>query len=125
EKTEAEQALAAWMESNTIENAWNMAPTLVSIGMNAKELECARNEFDGPLLSEALSWLEAMVSSMQLVGTIEESIGRVTDLVRAVKSYAYEGKGLKQSIDIIESIHDTMHILAHKLREKEFVIEKK
>ena len=82
------------------------------------------NEFDGPMLSEALSWLEAMVSSMQLVGTIEESIGRVTDLVRAVKSYAYEGKGQKQSIDINDSIHATMIILAHKLREKEIVVEK-
>jgi signal transduction histidine kinase len=124
EQSDAEEALAEWMESNNIENAWKMAPTLVSIGMDAKELECARNEFDGPLLSEALSWLEAMVSSMQLVGTIEESIGRVTDLVRAVKSYAYEGKGQKQSIDINDSIHATMIILAHKLREKEIVIEK-
>jgi signal transduction histidine kinase len=124
EQSDAEEALAGWMESANIENAWKMAPTLVSIGINAKELECARNEFDGPMLSEALSWLEAMVSSMQLVGTIEESIGRVTDLVRAVKSYAYEGKGLKQSIDINDSIHATMIILAHKLREKEIVVEK-
>jgi signal transduction histidine kinase len=124
EQSDAEEALAEWMESANIENAWKMAPTLVSIGMDAKELECARNEFDGPLLSEALSWLEAMVSSMQLVGTIEESIGRVTDLVRAVKSYAYEGKGLKQTIDINDSIHATMIILAHKLREKEVVVEK-
>jgi signal transduction histidine kinase len=61
---------------------------------------------------------------MQLVATIEESIGRVTDLVRAVKSYAYEGKGQKQSIDINDSIHATMIILAHKLREKEIVVEK-
>jgi signal transduction histidine kinase len=124
EQSDAEEALAEWMESANIENAWKMAPTLVSIGMDAKELECARNEFDGPLLSEALGWLEAMVSSMQLVGTIEESIGRVTDLVRAVKSYAYEGKGQKQSIDINDSIHATMIILAHKLREKEIVVEK-
>jgi signal transduction histidine kinase len=124
EQSDAEEALAEWMESANIENAWKMAPTLVSIGMDAKELECVRNEFEGPALSEALSWLEAMVSSMQLVGTIEESIGRVTDLVRAVKSYAYEGKGLKQSIDINDSIHATMIILAHKLREKEIVVEK-
>jgi signal transduction histidine kinase len=124
EQSDAEEALAEWMESANIENAWKMAPTLVSIGMDAKELECARKEFDGPLLSEALGWLEAMVSSMQLVGTIEESIGRVTDLVRAVKSYAYESKGQKQSIDINDSVHATMIILAHKLREKEIVVEK-
>jgi signal transduction histidine kinase len=124
DQSDAEEALAEWMESANIENAWKMAPTLVSIGMDAEELERVRNDFNGPLLSEALSWLEALVSSMQLVGTIEESIGRVTDLVRAVKSYAYEGKGQKQTIDINNSIHATLVILAHKLREKEIVMDK-
>ena len=76
------------------------------------------------MFSDALSWLEALVSSMQLVGTIEESIGRVSDLVKAVKSYAYEGKGKKQTVDINNSIHATLVILAHKLREKEIILEK-
>jgi len=124
DQSDAEEALAEWMESANIENAWKMAPTLVSIGMSAAELERVRNDFDGPLLGQALSWLEALVSSMQLVGTIEESIGRVTDLVQAVKSYAYEGKGQRQTIDINNSIHATLIILGHKLREKEIVLEK-
>jgi signal transduction histidine kinase len=124
EQSDAEEALAEWMESANIENAWKMAPTLASIGMNAEELECVRRDFGAPLISDALGWLEAMVSSMQLVGTIEESIGRVTDLVHAVKSYAYEGKGQRQTIDVNDSIHATMVILAHKMREKEIVVEK-
>jgi signal transduction histidine kinase len=97
---------------------------LVSIGLKAEDLQCARAEFPGSTLSDALNWIEAMASSMQLVGTIEESIGRVTDLVMAVKSYAYEGKGLKQSVDVNSSIHATLVILSHKMREKEIVIEK-
>jgi signal transduction histidine kinase len=123
EQSDAEEALTEWMESNNVENAWKLAPTLVSMGLSAKELECVREDF-GPMLPVALSWVEAMVSSMQLVGTIEESIGRVTDLVHAVKSYAYEGKGQKQTIDVNDSIHATLVILAHKLREKEIVVEK-
>jgi signal transduction histidine kinase len=124
EQSDAEEALAEWMEEANIENAWKMAPTLVSIGMNAGELQCARDEFPGPIFSDALSWLAALVSSMQLVGTIEESIGRVTDLVLAVKSYAYEGKGQRQTVDINNSIHATLVILGHKFREKEIVVEK-
>jgi signal transduction histidine kinase len=124
DQSDAEEALAEWMESANIEEAWKMAPTLVSIGMDAKELERVRKDFDGPMFSVALGWLEALVSSMQQVGTIEESIGRITDLVYAVKSYAYEGKGQKQTIDINDSIHATLVILAHKLREKEIVVEK-
>jgi signal transduction histidine kinase len=124
EQSDAEEALAEWMEAAQVENAWKLAPTLVSIGITAERLECAKSEFQGELLSVTLSWLEAMVSSMQLVGTIEESIGRVSDLVRAVKSYAYEGKGQVQKINVNDSIHATMVILAHKMREKEIVVEK-
>ena len=61
---------------------------------------------------------------MALVATIEESVGRVSSLVKAVKSYAYEGKGQKQSVDINESIHATLVILAHKFREKQIALEK-
>ena len=124
EQSDAEEALAEWMEGANIENAWKMAPTLVSVGLNAKDLECARTEFPGSTLSVALNWIEAMASSMQLVGTIEESIGRVSDLVMAVKSYAYEGKGKKQSVDVNSSIHATLVILSHKMREKEITVEK-
>ncbi len=124
EQSDAEEALAEWMEAADVEDAWKLAPTLVSIGITAERLECAKSEFEGELLSAALNWLEAMVSSMQLVGTIEESIGRVSDLVHAVKSYAYEGKGQQHTIDVNDSIHATLVILAHKMREKEIAIEK-
>src|SRR5580704_9004113 len=124
DQSDAEEALAEWLESANVDNAWKMAPTLISVGINANVLECMRAEFNGSLFNDAINWLEALVSSMQLVNTIEESIGRVTDLVKAVKTYAYEGKGQKQSIDINESIHATLLILAHKMREKEISIEK-
>jgi signal transduction histidine kinase len=124
EQSDAEDALVEWMESANIENAWKLAPTLVAIGIDSSELECARAEFDGPIFSDALSWLEAMVSSMQLVGTIEDSIGRVSDLVKAVKAYAYEGKSQKQELDVNASIHATAVMLGHKMREKEIVLQK-
>jgi signal transduction histidine kinase len=124
EQSDAEEKLAEWMETANIDNAWKMAPTLVSVGLNAQELECTRSQFPGSSFSDALNWLDALVSSMQLVGTVEESIGRVSDLVHAVKSYAYEGKGQRQTVDINNSIHATLVILGHKLREKEIVVEK-
>jgi signal transduction histidine kinase len=124
EQTDAEEALCEWMESAHVEDAWKLAPTLVSIGIRASDLECARSSFDDQVFSDALNWLEALVSSQQLVSTIEESISRVTDLVAAVKTYAYEGKGPKNPSDLNHSIHATLVILAHKLREKQIVLKK-
>jgi signal transduction histidine kinase len=48
----------------------------------------------------------------------------VSDLVKAVKAYAYEGKNQKQELDVNGSIHATLVMLGHKLREKEIVLEK-
>jgi signal transduction histidine kinase len=124
EQSDAEEALAEWLETANVEDAWKLAPTLAGIGIRSADLECAYSEFPAPVFSDALSWLEALVSSMQMVATIEESIGRVSDLVKAVKSYAYEGKGQRQTVDINESIHATLVILAHKMREKEIAVEK-
>jgi signal transduction histidine kinase len=124
EQSDAEEELATWLEAAHIEDAWKLAPTLVAIGISASDLECARGEFPAPTFSDALNWLEALASSQQLVGMIEESIGRVSDLVHAVKTYAYEGKGTRRSIDVNDSIHATLVILGHKLREKQIVLEK-
>jgi len=124
EQADAEEALSDWMENAHIEDAWRLAPTLVAVGIDPGALACAQRTFSQEVFSDALNWLEALVSSQQLVGTVEESISRVTDLVLAVKTYAYEGKGAKQSIDLNKSIHATLVIMAHKIREKQITVEK-
>ena len=124
DQSDAEEHLAEWMESAHIESAWKLAPTLVAVGFDSDDLECARSHFPSDIFADALSWLEALVSSFQLVTTIEESIGRVSELVMAVKTYAYEGKGQRQTIDVNDSIRATLIILAHKFREKEIVLDK-
>jgi signal transduction histidine kinase len=125
DQADAEEELADWMDAAGVEDAWKIAPTFVSIGLGLDVFRCAKDTFDGPYFSDAVNWLEALVSSMQLVGTIEESIGRVTELVAAVKSYAYEGRGgMKQDLDINRSIIATLVVLGHKLREKQIVLSK-
>jgi signal transduction histidine kinase len=124
EQSDAEEALAEWMESVGVQNAWRLAPTLVSIGWSEQDVQCAREVFPPNILSDTLNWLEALISSMQLVGTIEESIARVTDLVMAVKKYAYDDKAKTRDVDVLDSIQSTLTILGHKFRHKELNVEK-
>lgn len=125
EQADAEDALLEWLEGAGVDNAWKVAPTLVAVGWRREDIECARRAFPQPeILSDAVNWLEALVSSNQLVGTVEESITRVTDLVIAVKKYAYDDKNREREIDIHESIQSTLTILAHKFRQKQLSIRK-
>jgi signal transduction histidine kinase len=124
EESDAEEELANWLESLGVANSWKLAPTLVAAGWRRNDITCAKEAFPAEALQHALNWLEALISAMQQLGTIEESLSRVTELVVAVKKYAYEDKSGEHVIDIHESIRSTLIILGHKFRHKVLTIEK-
>ena len=124
EEADAEEEMGAWLESIGVTNAWKLAPTLVAAGWRRNDVVCTQEAFPGETLQSALNWLEALISSMQQLTTIEESLARVTELVIAVKKYAYEDKNGEHVIDVHESIQSTLTILGHKFRHKQLAIEK-
>jgi signal transduction histidine kinase len=125
EQADAEEAMAEWLTSAGVENAFTIAPALVGMGFDRHELECAREHFEAGAFSDALNWLEALVSSVSLVCAIEESIARVSDLVMAVKKYAYDDRSQARELDIHDSLQSTLTILGHKLRTKQITVEKR
>jgi signal transduction histidine kinase len=125
EQSDAEEALAQWLTSTGVENAYVLAPALVGIGFKKEELACARVAFDAPSFSDALNWLGALVSSVSLVCAIEESISRVSELVMAVKKFAYDDRSAGRELDVHDSLQSTLTILNHKLRTKNISVEKR
>jgi signal transduction histidine kinase len=125
EQADAEEALACWLEEKGVANAWKLAPTLTAVGWTEGDIECARSAFPPEILSDALNWLDALISSVQLVGTIEESITRVTELVTAVKRYSYDDKGTEHQVNVHDGIQSTLTILGHKLRHKSLTVDKR
>lgn len=125
EQADAEEAMSDWLQSAGVENAYIIGPALVSVGFKQRELDCARAAFPPDHLSDVLNWLSALVSSMSLVCAIEESITRISDLVMAVKKYAYESKFTNRELDVHDSLQSTLTIMGHKLRTKNLSIEKR
>jgi signal transduction histidine kinase len=124
-QADAEEAMAGWLHETGVENAFRIAPALVAIGFEPEELSCAREAFDASTFSDALNWLEALVSSVTLVCAIETSITRISELVSAVKEFAYEERGPACELDVHGSLQTTLTILGHKLRIKQIVVEKR
>lgn len=124
EEADAEEELGNWLDAVGVSEARKLAPTLVAAGWRRGDIVCAQEAFPAPALQDALNWLAALVSAMQQLTTIEESLGRVTELVFAVKKYAYEDKGGEHLIDIHESIQSTLTILGHKFRHRQLIVEK-
>ena len=125
EESDAEEALAQWLASSGVANAFGIAPALVAIGLKEQQLACARDVFEGSGFSDALNWLEALVSSITLVCAIEESVTRISELVMAVKKFAYDEKLPVTDLDVHDSLQSTLTILGHKLRIKGISVDKR
>ena len=124
QQADAEEAMGTWLDEHGTDEAWTVAPTLVSSGMEPGDLDCLRHVFPGETLREPVRWLEATASSMQQVSLVEESVSRVHDLAKAAKNYVHEGQGGTQTVYVNESLHSTLVILKHKMREKGIHLEK-
>lgn len=125
EQADAEEAMSEWLAEAKVENAYAIGPALAAMGLTTEELHCAREVFDDAALSDTLNWLGALVSSISQVCAIEESIGRVSELVTAVKKFAYDGKTAAQAVDVHETLQSTLTILGHKLRIKQIKVDKR
>jgi signal transduction histidine kinase len=125
DQSDAEECLAEWLDESGVENSWKIAPTLSAIGLTERDLGCTRQAFPAESFSDALNWLVSLVSSMQLVETVEESITRVSELAMAVKKFAYnEGGGKTHEVDVHDGLRGTLTILAHKFRPKDLKVDK-
>jgi signal transduction histidine kinase len=117
--------MSQWLDKAHVDNAFTIGPVLVSMGIGNEELACAQDHFDPASFSDALNWFGALVSSVSLVCSIEESISRITELVTAVKKFAYDERTPERDLDVHDSLQSTLTILGHKLRLKEIQVEKR
>jgi signal transduction histidine kinase len=125
DESDAEEAMSQWLQAAGVENAFTIGPALVTIGFDQKELACAREAFETENFSDALNWLEGLVSSVSLVCAIEESIARISELVMAVKKFAYDERSPKKELDVHDGLQSTLTILGHKLRMKQIGVDKR
>jgi signal transduction histidine kinase len=125
EQADAEEAMSQWLDKAGVENAFTIGPTLVSMGFDHEEIACAQEHFDSGSFSDALNWFGALVSSVSLVCAIEESISRISELVMAVKKFAYDERMPDKELDVHDSLQSTLTILGHKLRLKQIQVDKR
>ncbi len=125
EQADAEEAMSQWLADAKVENAFTIGPVLVSMGIDHEEIACAQEHFDPASFSDALNWFGALVSSVSLVCAIEESISRISELVMAVKKFAYDERTPDKELDVHDSLQSTLTILGHKIRLKQIQVEKR
>jgi signal transduction histidine kinase len=115
-RSDAEEAIAAWLEQNHIADGWRLTGTFVEAGLDVPWLESLVRGLPQESQEPAVRWVEARLNLKLLLTQVENSTRRVSELVKAVKSYTHMDKSPMQDMDVHEGIENTLMMLSHKLK---------
>jgi len=115
-RSDGADTIGNWLNTHGIAAAWDLAPTFVNAGLDVAWLEKFTENIPPTSRADALGWLEARLNLKSLATQVEQSTGRIAELVKAVKSYSYMDQSPMQEVDIHEGIENTLTMLGHKLK---------
>jgi PAS domain S-box-containing protein len=115
-RSDREDALEEWLVGKEIDTAWELVPSLVSLGYDQEALEALESDFSGFQFSVILDWLSCTHAIYSLIAEIGLGTGRIAEIVRALKTYTYMDQAPIQSVDVREGLDNTLIILHNKLK---------
>ena len=118
EFSEIEDELIDWLEQVGVEDSFDLAPKLIELGVTLKHLQALQEVLPRETLPHAISRLASSVEANRLLAEIENSMGRISELVGAIKSYSYMDSGGTQAVDINQGLKSTLTVLEHKSKAK-------
>ena len=116
ERADEEEQLASWLESVGVPDSWRLAPTLLAAGLGREPLEALRPTVGAGTWATAVPWVAARLAAASLLGQIQESSARISELVSAVKEYTQMDRGPLQEVDVHRGLDSTLAMLGHKLK---------
>jgi len=116
ERSDRAEAIATWLENHGVSSAWELAPVFVNAGVDIAWLVEFVSKLPTASHVDVLNWLEARLSLKSLISQVEQSTGRISELVKAVKSYSYMDQSPMQDVDIHDGLESTLTMLNHKLK---------
>lgn len=110
--------LQTWLEAAGVETAWELAPGMVGFGWDVRALEELKSELEhsSPLFDLAIRWLGAGCLVHGLLAEVQQTSGRISQIVRAMKSYTYLDQAPILEVDVHEGLENTLVIMQHKLK---------
>ncbi len=115
-RSDQEEEIETWLDDHRIENSWEFAPILVSLGYQISNLEELEVDYPGPKLIVILHWLCSLFTTFGLLEEINQGTSRIGEIVKSLKSYVYLDQAPVQLIDLHEGLDNTLVMLRSKLK---------
>ncbi len=109
--------LEGWLEEHQMENAWEIAPNLLGLGYDPSGLDSLAAQFAAPQVPTLIEWLNCSYVIYNLLEEIAMGSGRISEIVKALKTYTYLDQAPIQSVNLHEGLDNTLIILRSKLKQ--------
>ncbi len=116
-RSDREYELDTWLEDHDIENSWELAPTLTDLNYDVDGLDALSRDFSGDQLPVVIQWMGNTFTAYNLLTEIDQGAGRISEIVKALKSYSYLDQAPIQAVDIHEGLDNTLVIMQNKLKK--------
>jgi signal transduction histidine kinase len=117
QRSDREAELQTFLEEQGIDDGWEIAPVLVAFGWKLDEIASLTGLFKGFHFAVVIRWLCVGCSIFALLDEVYKSTERISEIVKAVKSYSYLDQAPLQDVDVQEGLENTLVILRSKLKQ--------
>jgi signal transduction histidine kinase len=122
EASDAEDALADWLEDHGVDEAFDLAAVFTQAGLDeswldrvAATVEESAESADDANVAGALHWLGYTIETELLMNEIGDSVSRISALVDAAKQYSQLDRAPYQVADVHELLDSTLMMLGGKM----------
>ncbi|MEP6773969.1 MAG: ATP-binding protein, partial [Chloroflexota bacterium] len=115
-RSDMESQLETWLDDHAVDQAWELAPVLVSLGWDTASMDGLAADFTLEQLGVVVPWFANALSAYNLLDEVENSAERISEIVKAVKTYSYLDQAPIQQVDVHEGLENTLVMLKYKLK---------
>jgi signal transduction histidine kinase len=109
-RSDRESELEAWLGAHAIENAWEVAPNLVSLGYDVAQTSQLASELNPSQLAAVLDWLSCSFNMYGLLEEMKRGAGRIAGIVTALKVYTFLDQAPVQTVDIEAGLESALAV---------------
>jgi signal transduction histidine kinase len=119
DRSAREDALADWLDDHDVPEPYLVAEVLAEEGATPQTLDHLAASVPPHAVADVVLWIEKNLAVDRLLGEVERSAGRISELVAAVKGYSHMDRApVRQPVDLREGIEQTLTMLGHTVRAK-------
>jgi signal transduction histidine kinase len=118
-----EDAITRWIERHGFHEAWQIAPELAELGVEASDLDPLVDFLDQDAIQVVLEQFASALRAEHYAQAMLSSTSRIFDLISAIKTYSYMDRAPILEVDVPAGIDATLQMLQSRMAKVNVVRE--